>query len=172
MASAAFVGTSELEGWAVPFKEQSAATWRKALEVNLTANFVLFQSCLELLEKNNASIINIGSIYGMCAPDMSLYKGTDMGNPAAYAVSKGGLIQFTRWLASMLAPDIRVNCLSLGGIERGQPKEFVRKYIEKTPLKRMAKESDIVGMIALLLSEDSSYITGQNIVLDGGWSIW
>ena len=95
-----------------------------------------------------------------------------MGNPAAYAASKGGLIQFTKWLATTLAPNIRVNSVSPGGVFRNQPDSFVRKYKEKTPLARMANNNDIKGVIAFLSSDLSQYITGQDIMLDGGWSIW
>lgn len=95
-----------------------------------------------------------------------------MGNPAAYAASKGGLIQLTRWLATTLAPAVRVNSVSPGGIARGQPDEFVKRYEARTPLRRMATEEDFKGIIALLASDASSYITGQDIMLDGGWSAW
>ena len=120
--NAAFVGTSDLEGWGTSFEKQSPETWRRALEVNLTAPFVLVKSCLEALRSSgNGSIINIGSTYGVVGAVMSLYEGTSMGSPAAYAASKGGLIQFTRWLATVLAPVIRVNSISPGGVWRNQP---------------------------------------------------
>ncbi|MCP4647270.1 MAG: SDR family NAD(P)-dependent oxidoreductase, partial [bacterium] len=96
---AAFVGTSNLEGWVTAFKEQRSDTWRKALEVNLTATFILAQACTPVLkESGHGSIINIASTYGLVGPDMSMYAGTAMGNPAAYSASKGGLLQLTRWL--------------------------------------------------------------------------
>ena len=94
-----------------------------------------------------------------------------MTNPAAYGVSKGGLVQLTKWLASTLAPDIRVNSISLGGIERDQPQEFIGRYIKKTPLGRMACEGDIIGAIAFLSSDMSNYVTGHDLPADGGWSI-
>jgi len=88
--NAAFVGTSDLQGWAVPFEEQTVETWRRALEVNLTAIFDLCQGLMSLLKAaEGASIINIASIYGVYGPDWSLYEGTSMSNPAAYGVSKG-----------------------------------------------------------------------------------
>jgi len=95
-----------------------------------------------------------------------------MGNPAAYSASKGGLIQLTRWLATTIAPDIRVNCISPGGVWRNQPDEFVKRYEAKTPLRRMATEEDLKGIIAYLASDLSTYVTGQNIVVDGGWTAW
>jgi len=171
--NAAFVGESNLEGWVEDFDKQSLETWNRALEVNLTAPFHLSQAFIPLLRKNNnGSIINIASIYGMNAPDYSLYKGTDMGNPAGYSVSKGGLIQLTRWLATTLAPDIRVNAISPGGVLRNQPKEFIQRYNARTPLGRMATEEDFKGVIAYLASDLSQYVTGQNLLVDGGWTIW
>ena len=116
----------------------------------------------------NGSIINIGSIYGVVAPDYSLYAGTNMGNPAAYAASKGGLIQLTKWLSTTLAKEIRVNSISPGGIFRDQPKEFVSKYEIKTPLGRMATEEDFKGIIAYLSSDLSAYVTGQTLHVCGG----
>ncbi|MFH1760572.1 MAG: SDR family oxidoreductase [bacterium] len=170
---AALVGTSELKGWTTPFEEQSSGTWRKALEINLTAAFVLIQASLPALRKNSkGSIINISSQHGMVGPDMRFYEDTQMGNPAAYAVSKGGLIQFTRWLATVLAPEIRVNAISPGGIERNQPEIFKKRYVNQTPLKRMATEEDIKGAAVYLASDLSSYVTGQNIVIDGGFTSW
>jgi len=170
---AAFVGTSELEGWAVPFEEQSADTWRKAMEVNLTSVFTLTQSATPQLKKNRRGcIINVASIYGVYGPDLRLYEDTEMGNPAAYAASKGGLIQFTRWCSTVLAPDIRVNAITPGGVFRGQDERFVNRYIEKTPLKRMASEEDFKGAVCFLASDLSSYVTGQNIMVDGGWGVW
>ncbi|MDA9918084.1 SDR family oxidoreductase [Pontimonas sp.] len=167
--AAAFVGSSDLEGWAVDFADQSVSTWRKALELNLTAPFHLTQLFEPLLSRGDGpSIVNIGSIYGSTGPDWSLYEGLDMSNPAAYAASKGGLIQLTRWLASTLAPGIRANMVSPGGISRGHDATFVERYSQKTPLARMATEHDIVGQVVYLLSGAASYVTGQNITIDGG----
>jgi len=171
--NAALVGTSDLEGWAVPFLQQSSRTWRMALEVNLTAPFVLVQACTELLRQSGRGcIINVGSIYGLVGPDNRLYEGTELGNPAAYSASKGGLLQFTRWLATVLAPDIRVNSITPGGVWRNQPEEFRRRYEERTPLRRMATEEDLKGAVAYLASDLSAYVTGQNLVVDGGWTAW
>ena len=102
---------------------------------------------------------------------MKLYDGTKMGNPAAYSVSKGGLIQLTKWLSTTLAPSIRVNVVSPGGIERGQEKSFKEKYIERVPLKRLGNEEDLIGAILFLGSDMSKYVTGQNIIVDGGYGI-
>ncbi len=171
--NAAFVGTTDLQGWAVSFESQGTEAWRAALEVNLTAPFILSQTATPHLKAStNGSILNIGSIYGIIGPDLRLYEETGMGNPAAYAASKGGLTQLTRWLATVLAPDIRVNCISPGGISRHQDPKFVTAYVERTPLRRMGVEADIVGAALLLSSQAGAYITGQNIVVDGGYSVW
>jgi len=171
--NAAFVGTSDLKGWAVPFEEQTVDSWRRALEVNITAVFDLCKELAPLLKiGQGANIINIASIYGMYGPDWSLYEGTKMANPAAYGASKGALIQLTRWLSTSLSPNIRVNAISPGGIFRNQPTDFVVRYEKRTPLGRMATEDDFRGVIAFLASDLSNYVTGQNIVVDGGWSVW
>lgn len=170
--NAAFVGTSDLQGWAVPFEEQSLVAWRRAMEVNLTAAFHLCQSFTSTLrDSQGGSIINIASIYGECAPDWKLYKDTSLGNPAAYAASKAGLIQLTRWLATTIAPKVRVNTISPGGIFREQPKIFIERYVEKTPLGRMASEDDLRGAITFLASDLSQYVTGQIMRIDGGWGV-
>jgi NAD(P)-dependent dehydrogenase (short-subunit alcohol dehydrogenase family) len=170
---AAFVGTDDLEGWNEPFARQSAATWRRAVEVNMTAPFVLSQALAPMLSASgHGSIINFASIYGICAPDFSIYEGTDMHNPAAYAAAKAGLLQFTRWLATALAPHVRVNAITPGGVERGQPRSFMDRYEARTPMGRMAAEEDIKGAAAFLASDLSAYVTGQNIIIDGGWSAW
>lgn len=171
--NAAFVGTSGLQGWAVPFEEQTVETWRRALEVNLTAVFDLCQGLTAKLRvAEGASVINIASIYGEYGPDWSLYEGTAMSNPAAYGASKGGLIQFTRWLATTIAPHVRVNAISPGGVSRNQPEKFVQRYEARTPLGRMATEDDFRGVVAYLASDLSSYVTGQNVSVDGGWGVW
>lgn len=171
---AAFVGSSNLEGWVAPLAGQSVATWRRALEVNLTAAFTLSQGLAPALKASgNGRIVNVSSIYGVAAPDFSLYDDLPgMGNPAAYACSKAGLVQLTRWLSTALAPEVRVNCLSPGGVYSGQPEEFVRRYAARTPLARMANSGDIAGVIAFLATDLSRYMTGQNLMVDGGWTVW
>ena len=171
--NAAFVGSTDLTGWSVPFQNQSLSTWRRAIEVNLTAPFHLCQALSPLLKESDcASIINVGSIYGEYAPDWSLYDGTSMSNPCAYSSSKAGLIQMTRWLSTTLAPNVRVNAISPGGIYRSQNPLFVERYNTRTPLNRMAVEDDFRGVVTFLAGDMSSYITGQNIYVDGGWGVW
>lgn len=171
--TAAMVGTSSLKGWAVPLAEQRSDSFRKALEINLTAAFLLTQACAPALaDSGHGSVINVGSIYGMVGPVMDLYKGTKMGNPAAYAASKGGLFALTRWFATALAPRVRVNAITPGGVLRNQPAPFRRSYIARTPLKRMATEEDLKGAVAYLASDLSAYVTGHNLLVDGGWTAW
>ena len=169
---AALVGSDGLTGWAVDFMNQEVETWEKALAVNMTAPFYLIQKCLPLLRQSGSgSIINVGSLYGVAGQKTSMYEGLNYITPAAYSASKGGLTQLTKYLATVLAPDVRVNTISPGGIERGQDRVFKERYEALTPLGRMAHEEDFKGVTLFLASDLSSYITGQNIVIDGGWSL-
>jgi len=171
--NAGFVGDSNLQGWVAPFEEQSIETWRRALEVNVTAAFHLSQKLSPLLRLNRVgSIVNVASIYGIVGPDQSLYAGTPMGNPAAYAVSKGGMIQMTRWLATTLSPHVRVNCISPGGVARNQSDLFTERYIKRTPLGRMGIEEDFKGAAIYFASDLSNWVTGENLMVDGGWTAW
>ena len=171
--NAAFVGTSNLSGWVTAFEQQTTETWRRAIEVNLTAVFDLVKGLAPAMRRSpGASVINIGSIYGVCGPDYAIYEGTTAGNPAAYAASKGGLIQLTRWMATTLAPDVRVNAITPGGVFRNQPESLVTRYSARTPLGRMASEDDFRGAAAYLASDMSTYVTGHNLMVDGGWSVW
>lgn len=171
--AAALVGTSPLPGWTTSFEDQSAATWRRALEVNLTSAFLLTQALAPSLRSSQrGAVVLVGSIYAHVGVDLSIYGDTGMGNPAAYGASKGGLMQFMRWAATVLAPDIRVNAVSPGGIARGQATEFVTEYVRRTPMRRMATEDDIVGAVGFLCSDASAYITGHDLIVDGGWTAW
>lgn len=171
--AAAFTGDSRLAGWTSPFGEQSLATWRSSMDVNLGSAFALAQaSAPHLRRAGGGSMVLVSSIYGLVGPDLRLYEGTDMGNPAAYAAAKGGVVALARWLATVLAPDIRVNSISPGGVARGQPAPFVARYVDRTPLGRMATEEDLKGAVAFLASDLSSYVTGHDLVVDGGWTAW
>jgi NAD(P)-dependent dehydrogenase (short-subunit alcohol dehydrogenase family) len=170
--AAALVGTSDLSGWAVPFTEQTVETWDLALRINLTSAFQLAQTAVPIMRRGGSgSIVLISSIYGSLAPDPTLYAGTSMASPAAYFASKGGLEQLGRWLASMVAPEVRVNSICPGGVERGQSPVFQARYRAKTPLGRMATEDDLRGAIGYLCSDLSLYVTGQSLAVDGGISI-
>ncbi|MEM7209867.1 MAG: SDR family oxidoreductase [Pseudomonadota bacterium] len=169
---AAMVGSASLKGWVSSFEEQDYDVWTHAVNVNLTGAFYLIQKSLPLLRKSvAASVINVSSIYGCYGQKMSMYEGMEYVTPAAYAASKGGLAQMTRYLATVLAPDIRVNCISPGGIERGQNSQFVERYEKATPLNRMGREEDFKGITHFLATDLSAYVTGQNIVVDGGWGV-
>jgi len=170
---AALVGTSNLEGWAVPFESHSTTAWDKCLNINTRAPFILTQKCIPLLkESDSGSVINISSIYSNHAHNFNLYENTTMATPIAYSVSKAGMNAMTRYLASLYGKDnIRFNNIILGGIARNQPKQFVDKYEDMVPLKRMGTEDDIKGTIIFLASKLSLYVTGQDINVDGGYSI-
>lgn len=170
---AAFVGTTQVEGWAEPFEKQAVSAWDQAIRINLTAPFVMVQQARTALQKSgHGSVILFSSTYGSVAPDMSLYADTTMANPVGYGASKGGLLQLVRYLASLLAPAVRVNAISPGGVLRGQPDAFQKRYETRTPLRRMATEEDLKGAIAYLASDLSAYVTGHNLMVDGGWTIW
>lgn len=171
--AAAFVGTTKMAGWAETFPRQSSKAFDAALRVNLTSAFTLVQEAAPLLARSGkGSVILFSSIYGLVGPDMRLYAGTKMANPAGYAASKGGLAQLARHLAAVLAPRVRVNAVSPGGIERGQPKSFQARYKARTPLARLAVEEDLKGAVAYLAGDLSAYVTGHDLVVDGGWTAW
>ena len=171
--NAAFVGTTNLPGWNAPFTEQSVETWRRALEVNLVAPFELCRGMGQIMKHSRgANIINIASIYGQFGPDWRMYENTNMSNPAAYGASKAGLIQLTKWLSTTLAPDVRVNAISPGGVFTGQQESFVDAYSSRTPLRRMARYGDFAGGVAFLATEMAEYVTGQVLNVDGGWGVW
>jgi NAD(P)-dependent dehydrogenase (short-subunit alcohol dehydrogenase family) len=171
--SAAYGGDTQMPGWAVPLDEQTVEAWDRALRVNLTAAFVLVKAARQPLDDSgHASVVLISSIYGLLGPDLALYEETTMGNPAGYGASKGGLLQLMRYLATVLAPTIRVNAISPGGVRRNQPGSFHERYCARTPLKRMATEEDLKGAVAYLASDLSGYVTGHNLVVDGGWTAW
>ena len=170
--NAAFVGASNVSGWNVPFEEQSLETWQRALEVNLTSVFHLTQGLTPLMQNaDGANILNISSIYGLYAPNWKFYEDTNLSNPAAYGVSKGGVIQLTRWLATTLSPNIRVNAIAPGGIFRNQDAKFVERYVLATPLGRMGNEKDVSSALAYLVSDLASYVTGHVLQIDGGWGL-
>jgi NAD(P)-dependent dehydrogenase (short-subunit alcohol dehydrogenase family) len=125
-----------------------------------------------MCEQRSGSIVNIASIYGMVGPDFHIYQGTEMTSPVNYAFAKGGMINLTRYLASYLAPfGVRVNCLSPGGFyTNDMPPQFLERYLNRTPLRRMAEADDIKGPAVFLASDASRYVTGQNLAIDGGWT--
>ncbi len=155
--------------------KQAVTDWEYMIKVNLTGTYYCCELAAEAMAKTGGgSMINLASIYGMVAPDFNLYpktkyKGKTMGVPAGYSASKGGVIALTKHLASLYADQkIRVNCVTPGGIYDQQSKNFVKKYSSKTMLKRMAKKNEVSGALVFLASDLASYITGENIVIDGG----
>lgn len=170
---AAYVGTTQVDGWAVPFGQQSVQAWDAALRVNVTSAFVMVQEARKALAvRARGSVILFASTYGLVGPDFRLYEKTSMANPVGYGASKGGLLQLARYLSTLLAPRVRVNAISPGGVWRNQPKVFRERYVARTPLGRMAREEDLKGAVSFLASDLSSYVTGHNLVVDGGWTIW
>jgi NAD(P)-dependent dehydrogenase (short-subunit alcohol dehydrogenase family) len=173
VCAAAFVGTSASEGWTVPFEEQDESMWDHVLAVNLTANFALIKAAAEPLAASGVgSVILVSSTYAIVAPQPSLYEGLPINNPAGYAVSKAGVTQLARWLSTAMAPEVRVNALTPGGVYRNHDPEFVRRYENLTPLARMASEDDFVGPALFLASDLARYVTGHDLVVDGGFSVW
>ena len=156
--------------WHLDFEKIKLDSWKKNIDLQLNSNFVIIQKVTKYMKKNkSASIVNMSSVYGVIGPDFSIYEGTEMTMPAAYSAIKGGLISFTRYLASYYGKDsININCISPGGILDDQPMKFVKNYTKKIPLQRMGHPSDISPAVVFLLSDESSYITGQNIIIDGG----
>lgn len=171
--NAAFTGDASLGGYACAFDDQTDAAFDAAVTLNLAVPFRLVRRLApRLREAGDAAVVNIASIYGLVGPDLGLYEGTSMGNPAGYAASKGGLVQLTRYLSTVLAPQVRVNCVAPGGLARGQDPAFVERYEARTPLRRMGTERDIAEAVGWLASSASAYVTGQTIAIDGGWTAW
>jgi len=183
--SAAFAMKNLIEGgkeFFNPFEEYKEDLWQIMLDVNLTGTFLVTQSVGKIMKKQKkGSIINIASVVAMISPDHRTYKpdakynykGVSFNTPISYPVTKSGLLAFTRYLATYWAKDgIRVNSISPAGVYKGHDKKFVEQLSYRIPLGRMAFPEELKGGIVFLASDASSFITGENLVIDGGMSIW
>jgi NAD(P)-dependent dehydrogenase (short-subunit alcohol dehydrogenase family) len=157
-----------------PFETRTEAEFDYVIDVNLKGVFLCSQIFgKQMMRRKRGAIINIGSVYGVVSADPRIYGKSGRNSSEVYGASKAGVIQMTRSLASYLAPHgIRVNAISPGGIFNHQDRQFVQNYSQKTPLGRMGNDHDLKGAVAFLASEASSYVTGHNLVVDGGFSIW
>lgn len=160
------------EDWGNKFEDIVPYSWRKNVDIQLNSCFTISQSVLKQMKvQRYGSIVNIASIYGVVGNDFAVYEGTDLTSPAAYSAIKGGMINLSRYLASYFGKEnIRVNCVSPGGIFNNQNPVFVKNYENKVPLKRMGSPEDIAPSVSFLLSDEAKYITGQNLIVDGGWT--
>lgn len=158
--------------WGTVFEQIPIDSWRKNVDFQLNSYFAFCQQVLvPMKQQKSGVIVNVASQYGVVAPDFTLYEGTGMTSPAAYTAIKGGLINFTRYIASYFGQyGIRANCVSPGGVFDNQNEIFVKNYEQKVPMKRMGTPNDMAEPVAFMLSDSASYITGQNLVVDGGWT--
>jgi NAD(P)-dependent dehydrogenase (short-subunit alcohol dehydrogenase family) len=165
-------GYPRTKDWGNKLEQINYSSWNQNVEYQMSTVFWSCKNAVPFLKQSSCpSIVNVASIYGVVGPSFDVYEGTEMTMPAAYSAIKGGIINFSRYLAAYYGKDgIRVNVISPGGIQDSQDSAFIAKYSEKTPLKRMGKPKDIAPSVLFLISESSSYITGQNLIIDGGWT--
>jgi NAD(P)-dependent dehydrogenase (short-subunit alcohol dehydrogenase family) len=148
--------------------------WDAILNINLKATFL---TCREfgrtMLTQGHGSIINLASTYGIVSSNPDLYDGNSLGNPVAYSASKGGVIMLTKYLGAYWAGrGVRVNCVTPHGVEAGHESEFVRRFSSKSPMRRLMRSDEVAGAVLFLASNASSYATGSNVLVDGGWTAW
>ena len=162
-----------------PFEHYPIASFDQVMAVNVKGTLLACQVIgSRMADEGRGSIVNVSSVYGMLSPVQELYdfrreKGEEFFKPVAYSVSKSALYNLTRYLATYWAKKgVRVNTLTLAGVWNDQPKEFLDAYAARMPVGRMADVSEVVGPVVFLASDASSYVTGANVVADGGWSAW
>jgi NAD(P)-dependent dehydrogenase (short-subunit alcohol dehydrogenase family) len=162
-----------------PFETYPEASFDEVMDVNVKGTFLCCQVVgARMADAGRGSIVNVSSVYGMLSPVQELYEfrrraGDEFYKPVAYSVSKSALYNLTRYLATYWARSgVRVNTLTLAGVFNDQPHEFLEAYTARMPLGRMADVSEVVGPVVFLASDASSYVTGANLVADGGWSAW
>lgn len=157
-----------------PVETVSLEDWSRVLEVNLTGAMRLARAVAPAMRSQDRGgvIINIASIYGVVAPDPGIYGDSGLNSPLVYGASKAALLQMTRYLATYWAPEIRVNAITPGGLWNHQDPVFVAAYERRTPLRRMAGPSDLKGAVLFLASDASEWVTGTNLIVDGGWTAW
>jgi gluconate 5-dehydrogenase len=150
--------------------------WEYDIDMSLNSVFRLTKAAFPDLKATRGVILNIGSMYGHIGPDYRIYDGKQFANPPSYGAAKAGVIQFTKYLASFLSPHgVRVNALSPGAFPHPPTQahtEFMQKLASKNPMNRIGQPDELKGAVALLCSDAGSYITGQNLCVDGGWAIW
>lgn len=158
--------------WGAPAEELTLESWRANVDMHMTGYcWVSWKVCLAMKEKGG-SLVNLGSTYGVQANDYSIYEGTGLTSPITYTAIKGGIINFTRALASYFGPfQVRVNNVCPGGIYDKQNETFVRNYSRRTPMRRMGKPKEIADAVVFVASDGASYISGATLMVDGGWSI-
>lgn len=162
-----------------PFEQYPEESWDKVMAVNVKGVFLACQVIGgRMAALGRGAVINIASIYGLVSPDQRIYtyraaSGAPFFKPVAYSASKSALLNLTRYLATYWAPQsVRVNCVTFAGVFNNQDEQFLQGYLPKVPLGRMAREDEYNGAILFLASDASSYMTGSNLVIDGGWTAW
>ena len=158
--------------WGTKFETIPFESWQQNVDQHLNSYFLMCQQVSLIFKKiGSGNIINFSSIYGLVGPDFSVYGSSEMTMPAAYSAIKGGISNLTRYLASYLGPSgIRVNAICPGGVFDNQNESFVANYSAKTPMRRMASVDDVVKALIFLVSDLSTYVSGVNLPVDGGWS--
>jgi NAD(P)-dependent dehydrogenase (short-subunit alcohol dehydrogenase family) len=171
--------TNDVNRFFASNNEPSLSAWKEVMSVNIDGMFLMARAFGDHMSKNGGgSIIQTASIYGLVAPDQRIYEGSDylgtqINTPAVYAASKAGVIGLTKYLAALWgSKGVRVNTLIPGGVQSGQNSTFVEKYSARVPMGRMAMAEEMVGALVYLASDASSYVTGQELVVDGGLSCW